>query len=89
MIDMKKMTQCLEDAGIYIQIPDGEDDFDIDLRDFVESSIQFISIIIAIENVFDIEIPDEYLLIDTFASFKDLMSLIEELQEAKKQYNEQ
>ncbi|MBR6050009.1 MAG: hypothetical protein IKP68_02250 [Clostridia bacterium] len=83
MIDMKKLSQCFEDAGIYVNISDLEVDSDIDLRDFIASSIQFISIVISIEKNFDIEFSDEYLVIDTFSSFKNLVVLIEKFQKQK------
>lgn len=76
------MARCLEEAGIYISI-DGIATSDIDLRDFVESSIQFISTVIAIETTFAIEFPDDLLTIDLFTSLKALVALVEELQTKK------
>lgn len=79
MIDMEKILQCFEEAGIYVDISNLEEDSDIDLRDFIASSIQFISTIISVEKNFNIEFSDEYLVIDTFSSFKNLVEIIESL----------
>ena len=42
---------------------------DVDLRDYVEDSIQFISAIVEIESQLGIELPDELLTYDCLASF--------------------
>lgn len=81
MVDIEILSSCLENAGVYADICNAEND--LDLRDFVESSLQFIAIIVAIEEAFSIEIPDEYLVIDTFASLRNLITIIDELMRCK------
>ena len=41
-------------------------------------SVTFISIVIEIESYFDIQVPDDYLLINKFRSVAQIMSIIEE-----------
>lgn len=59
--------------------------FDADVieeLDFVDDlgmdSVTFISIVIEIESYFDIQVPDDYLLINKFRSVARIMSIIEE-----------
>ena len=58
--------------------------FDIDILEYVDliddlgmDSITFISIIIVIEEHFDIEIPDDMLLLENFQCVDDMVSIIE------------
>ena len=81
MVDIEILSSCLENAGVYADICNTEND--LDLRDFVESSLQFIAIIVAIEEAFSIEIPDEYLVIDNFASLRNLITIIDQLMQCK------
>lgn len=82
LIDINMLNLCFEDAGIFADINNNISENDIDIRDFINSSLQFISIIVSIEEKFNIEFPDEYLIIDTFSSVKNLISIIESLQES-------
>ena len=41
-------------------------------------SITFISMVIEIESHFDIEVPDDYLLIDKFKNVAQIINIIEE-----------
>lgn len=52
-----KLKKALQNIGVYI----AKEDFSMDLkiRDFIEDSLTFISFFVEIENLFDIEIPDE------------------------------
>lgn len=52
-----KLKEALQNIGVYI----AQEDFSMDLkiRDFIEDSLTFISFFVEIENLFDIEIPDE------------------------------
>ncbi len=79
MTNIDKLERCLESVGVYVELSDIEES-DIDIRDFIEDSIQFITTIVEIEGSFNIEIPDELLTIDTFSSLKGLIAIIEELQ---------
>ena len=57
------LLKCMEYVGIYIETVD---DNDILLENYIEDSVQFITLIVKIEEVFDIEIPDELLVISNF-----------------------
>lgn len=54
---------------------------DIVLSDYIEDSIQFMTILIQIEEKFCIEFPDEILQIDYFSSLNNLVDIICELKE--------
>lgn len=57
------LLKCMEYVGIYIE---AVDDNDILLENYIEDSVQFITLIVKIEEVFDIEIPDELLVFSNF-----------------------
>jgi len=77
----RRLIDCLEDCGIYIE----QDEVDTDLREYITDSMAFISTVIAVENVFQIEIPPELLLYDNFTSINAFCSIIEELRPINKQ----
>ena len=54
-----------------------------DLSNFIEDSLQFISLVVALEEMFAIEFPDELLLYDNFKLLPDLYVLIDELLKLK------
>ncbi|GAB2025266.1 hypothetical protein OfM1_13370 [Lactovum odontotermitis] len=68
----EKLQQCFEDLGIFL---DNIQDFDID--EDIEDSLEFISLIVGIEDAFEIEIPDEYLNMSRLRSAQDLINMIE------------
>lgn len=70
------LIEVFENNGIYID-PTEEDD--INISNYILDSIQFISTIVAIEEKFDIEIPDDLLIIETFNSFNHLIDIISEI----------
>ncbi|MCL1884679.1 MAG: hypothetical protein FWF81_13130 [Defluviitaleaceae bacterium] len=71
-----RMIECFNNLGIIID--EYADNFDI--GDFISDSLAFVSFIIELENLFSIEIPDEYLSSDvkcTPASRHKFRNLIE------------
>lgn len=72
----KILIDVFEDAGIYV---DCEEKDDINISNYIKDSIQFISIIVAMEEKLEIEIPDELLELDTFSSFNHLIDIIFEI----------
>lgn len=52
---------------------------DIDLRDYVDDSIIFISLIVELERKFGMEFPDELLLIDKWNSLSGFSYLLMEI----------
>ncbi len=62
------------------------DGFDVDMIEYLDffddlgmDSVIFISMVVEIESYFNIEIPDEFLILDKFKNFTQIMSIIEEL----------
>ena len=58
MITRQELLNCLKGAGIDLQLRDCED---VNINDYLEDSIHFISTLVELENVFGIEIEDKYL----------------------------
>lgn len=74
------IKKALENVGIDI----GNDlNLDTDLREYVNSSVLFISFIVEIEEMLHIEFPDELLLTDTLSSLGNLCKIVKELVDQK------
>ena len=71
----KRLLQCFLNIGVVID--DTEDD--IDLKEYIADSIQFITAIVEIERTFSIEFPDELLLFSVFDSFNGLIKIVESI----------
>lgn len=74
----EKLITCFEDIGIFIDLSNDED---IDLRDYIIDSLQFISTIISIEENFGIEFPAELMLYDNLASLNAFCKMIEGIEQ--------
>ena len=73
-MERKDIVSILSDMGILL--PEIED---VNLKDYIADSLQFISFIAEIENRFNIEIPDSMLTVDVLSSMNGLVSLLDEL----------
>lgn len=65
-----ELLKIFGDTGLFI------DDQDILLQDYFPDSLMFISIIIGIEEAFNIELPDDMLLIQNLGTFNTLLDRI-------------
>ena len=74
-----RIIQALDNIGVFVE----SQEEDLDLREYILDSVQFISAIIQIEDEFGIEIPSELLLHDNLASFNSFSKMIEDLSENK------
>ena len=70
----EKLLEILNENGIYIDKNKTTDD--IDLREYIIDSMQFISFIVEIENKLNIEIPDECLIYDNISSLNGFSNII-------------
>lgn len=72
------IIDVLDMMGIVI----GEEEFeDLDLREYVIDSLQFITFILELEHYFSIEIPADILVYDNISSFNGFSELLVELVE--------
>ena len=81
-MDIKNMIfNTMDSIGIYIDdiSNDIQQHEDIDLREYVLDSIQFISLIVEIEKNLEIEIPDELLFYDKLSSLNAFIQMISDL----------
>ena len=74
---VKEMIALLRDEGIEIEY-DGQD---LDLREYIADSVQFITFIVDIESKFEIEIPDDYLLYDSISSLHSFAQIVRSLRD--------
>lgn len=68
----ERLIKCLENVGVFV---DTQED-DICIMDYGIDSIMLISIILEVEDEFDIIIPDEYLNFNTLSSLNGFSKLI-------------
>lgn len=69
-----KLIECMDNIGIFI---DPEDESDVQLENYIQDSIHFIMFVVEIENQFNIEIPDDYLIFSNFDSIYKIYDLLE------------
>lgn len=72
MTDLKKIINVFERVGIYVNENDFDNQLEID-------SIEFVSLVVTIEEEFDIIIPEEYLIFDKLNTVNQFVVLIDEL----------
>lgn len=72
-----KLLKILEESGIYID--EEEKKKDIDLRDYITDSIQFVGFIVEIEEELNMEFPNDLLLFDQIASLNGFANTIESI----------
>lgn len=72
----KKVMVAIQTAGIEVEDTMSED---IDLTELIEDSFQFISMIVNLEEELQVEIPDDYLVMDKLQSLKGFIVMLEEL----------
>ncbi|MHC1748511.1 MAG: phosphopantetheine-binding protein [Cellulosilyticaceae bacterium] len=70
-----EIIKCFNNLGIIVE--DENENFYI--KDYIEDSLAFISFIIEIEQKFNIEISDEYLLADAMSTIDDVINMVKKL----------
>lgn len=71
-----RIIECLENIGIIIDYTVHND---VDLTEYGLDSLTYISFIVEVEKLFMINIPDEYLQIETLSSLKGFIGMVENL----------
>ncbi len=74
----EKMCELLNGLGYHTTYEELQKD-DIDLRDFIADSLEYVSLIVEIENAFEIDLPDEFLDFDVLASLNGIINAVEGL----------
>lgn len=69
----RDLMRVFEENGVLV------DDENALLQDYLPDSLTFVSLVIGIEEAFDIELPDEFLLIENLGTFVSLWERIREL----------
>ena len=68
-MDLKEVKKIIFDALQEVDILIEFSEEDVDLRDYFQDSVQYISFAVNLEQRLNIEIPDELLSLDSMASF--------------------
>lgn len=69
----EKIRQCFENLGFMV---DESEEQNFNLSDYVTDSLSYISLIVELEQSFDIEIPDDYLMQGKLETFQDICNMI-------------
>ena len=69
-----KIKECFSNIGVLI-----EEQSDVDLKEYILDSLQFITAIMEIERAFSVEFPDELLMYNVFDSLNGLVIIVESL----------
>ena len=70
----KQIFEIFDENGIYIEPDDtGED---IDLREYLVVSIQYVYFIVELEERLGVELPDEILIYDNLASLNGFVNMV-------------
>lgn len=70
----KKIVESFQEVGIFIDYTEE----DVDLRNYFEDSLQFISSIVELEKVFCIEVPESILNFENMDSLNKVCMIIDE-----------
>lgn len=82
---VNRIISCLKNIGIYV---DDEENLDIDINDYIEDSITFITFVVELEREFNIEIPDDYLIPTQLNTISNILNLIKELSDINAEKSE-
>lgn len=66
----KELMDIFNENGLFV------DDKDLPLHEYFPDSLVFVSLIVGIEDAFEIELPDEMLLIENLGTFNTLLERI-------------
>lgn len=72
---LKQVLDCLDEVGINLENYEG-DILDLDIKVFVEESIDFINLVVALEERLKIELPDEFLAFDSITTISSITNFI-------------
>jgi acyl carrier protein len=72
-----EIIRCAENAGIVLDSKASAEE--VDLREYISDSLEFISFIVELENELGIEIPTEMLLFDNLASISSFSYMLKNL----------
>jgi acyl carrier protein len=71
---MEKFFECFEKIGVFIS--EKEKNLELLLDDYIQDSLQYINLIVTIEEVFGISLNDDVMVKSNIKTFSDLYSLI-------------
>lgn len=70
------VMEALEKAFIFVEESESNS---VDLSDYIEDSLQFMSFIVNLEDKFSLEIPAELMMFDNFKHIDDICEMLFEL----------
>ena len=76
----EKLLSAFQNVGINFAFNPNED---VDLQEYIDDSLQYITAIAEIENIFDVDLPDELLAFTALKSFCSFSEAIFELVQEK------
>ncbi len=77
------IIQALENAGVFVDV---EEQNEINIINLIDDSIQFVSFVVQLEEIFKIELTSELLVIDNFSTIDSVCEILQALCEYKALY---
>lgn len=71
----KKLHEVMDEVGIWME----DDETELKMSEIISDSFQYISFIVAVEQAFGVELPEEMLIIDELKSFNNFAECISQL----------
>ena len=71
----EKIISALEESGVLI---DGSNE-EANINQYFDDSIQFMTFLVNLENIFEIEFPNELLVFENFDNINNICEMIQEL----------
>lgn len=74
-----QILDCLSETGIELKYDTKEEVQNLDIREFLEESLDFINFIVSLEEKIGMELPDEFLAFDAITTVKLMAEYIVDL----------
>ena len=74
------VINAFNNVGIFMTL---EEIHDAAIDEIIEDSLTYISFLVELEENFDVEIPDEYLLSERLSTFDSIITMLEDLLSGK------
>lgn len=74
------IIQALENAGVFVDV---EEQNEINIINLIDDSIQFVSFVVQLEEIFKIELTSELLVIDNFSTIDSVCEILQALCQEK------
>ena len=78
---MNELIDVMKSTGMYIDLKIELDakDTDIDMREYIKDSFQYISFVVEVEEKFEVSLPEQLVVFENLSSLRSFANVIKEL----------